>query len=175
MWTEILNSRKNGGLFKGHSLTMVRTEKDLTLSQSYFNTIIHNTYSIEKNKTDIECTYYPFNKIPKWFKEIGVLAINSELPGLWRLKCIDSTKDLEYNVTISAGSQAWISWKKTFNSLCFSTQVQNISFSKDLRRKWSVVLNNIKSLSIEDLKSFEIYENEVDSSRHIILPEALFY
>jgi hypothetical protein len=151
MWRHIFKLDR-GKVFKGHA-----------------NNVLTVTYNTSKNITTSDYTYYPIGaKIPKWYKELGRRLEALALPTKMVLK-----RD-NYTCNFYGGSQIIFTYSEEYNGINFNNHYVNIGTFRKIRHMYSIIRENVKQLTDEDLCSFEL-ESDHPYERLLVLPEDIFY
>jgi hypothetical protein len=168
MWRHIFKLDR-GKVFKGHAMELVHTENEIILINSYFNNVLTVTYNTSKNITTSDYTYYPIGaKIPKWYQELGRRLEALALPTKMVLK-----RD-NYTCNFYGGSQIIFTYSEEYNGINFNNHYVNIGTFRKIRHMYSIIRENVKQLTDEDLCSFEL-ESDHPYERLLVLPEDIFY
>lgn len=166
MWNRILKLDR-GKTFKGHAVELVYTDTEIILNHSYFNNSLIETYNTTKNITTSDYHYYPFTKIPIWYKDLEKRLQTLNLPNKVTIERGN------YSSIFYIGNHITFSYSKQNNGISFSNHYQNINRFHKMRFMYSILRKNLKKLSDEDLLSFEI-KNDHPYEQVLILPENMF-
>jgi len=164
-----------GKAFKGHAMELVHTDNLMVLTNRYFNNVVTAVYNTNKNITTRDYTYYPINaKIPKWYQELEKRLEALALPTRMMLR-----RD-NYTCTFYTGTQVIFNHFKKYDGINFNNHCENINYFGKMRHRFSIIRENVKQLTDEDLHSFEIktddlHELALAGNRVLVLPEDIFY
>ncbi len=168
MWKSIFKL-DHGKAFKGHAMQLVHTDNEIILTNNYFNNTVTSVYNTNKNITTSDYNYYPIGgKIPKWYQELGRRLEALALPTKMVLR-----KD-NYTCNFYGGTQVIFTYSEEYNGINFNNHYANINHFRKMRYMYSIIRENIKRLTDEDLCSFEL-ENDHPYERLLVLPEDIFY
>lgn len=168
MWKSIFKLNR-GKTFKGHAMELVYTDNLILLNNRYFNNSVRVVYNTNKNITTSDYTYYPISaKIPKWYQELGRRLEVLALPTRMILK-----RD-NYTCTFYAGTQVIFNHFEKHDGINFNNHYENINHFGKMRHIYSIIRENVKQLTDEDLSSFEL-KNDDPFERVLVLPEDIFY
>ena len=167
MWQSIFKL-DYGKAFKGHAIHLVHTDNEIILTNRYFNNTLTSVYNTNKNITTSDYNYYPINRTPKWYQELGRRLDALALPTKMVLR-----KD-NYTCTFYGGTQIIFTYSEEYNGINFNNHYANINHFRKMRYLYSIIRENVKRLTDEDLCSFEL-ENDHPYERLLVLPEDIFY
>jgi len=168
MWKTIFRLDR-GKAFKGHAMELVHTDNEIVLTNNYFNNVVTAAYNTNKNITTSDYTYYPIGmKIPKWYKELGKRLEALALPTKMVLERGN------YTCNFYGGTQIMFIYSQEYNGINFNNHYVNIKTFRKIRHMYSIIRENVKQLTDEDLRSFKIKDDH-PYERVLVLPEDIFY
>ena len=152
---DLIIKSDRGKLFKGHSFNLTSSNNEICLVNNYFGGTVVNHYEVNGNITK---NYYSISAgyiYPEWLKAIKKRLITLNLPLI--LEVESNGYILNYNTS----SYISLTYESLNEGISFTSHRQNINKLNEMTKLYRHTRSIIKSLTDEDLMSFQVNHGRV--------------